>query len=168
MRLSTIEFLALLFTGVAGAASAVQAYVSWNTRDEVSRAIVFAQQIDACANMLASIAFVTDKADAETRAQVRAADRRALYRPEFFFGPEAMRSGVGQAHRPLVARFEVAASTFKIVMPEELEPTVVFFERVVRREVTSGGGVAPAAFAEYLAEIDRNAQVLVTACRRVA
>jgi hypothetical protein len=51
-RLSFVEIIAVLFTGIAGLASAAQAYVSWETRGEVSRAIVFAERIDACAKVM--------------------------------------------------------------------------------------------------------------------
>ena len=46
-NLTVTELVAIIFAGLAGIASAVQAYVSWETRGEVSRAIVFAQRIAA-------------------------------------------------------------------------------------------------------------------------
>ena len=68
--MSFIEFVAILFAAMAGLASAVQAYVSWETRGEVSRAIVFAQRIDACAKLLASIEPFVAKARSDGRAIV--------------------------------------------------------------------------------------------------
>lgn len=164
MRLSFIELLALAFTGLAGVAASVQAYVAWQTREEVANAIIFAERIDACANMLASIEFVVDRADPESREKV-AASTRPYYRPEYFLGYDAVSNGIEPVHRPLLASFQKAASAYKIVMPAETAAAVEFFERVVRREVPAGGEVSGPDFAAYLAEIDRRAAELTAACR---
>ena len=164
-NLSFIEFLALVFTALAGVAASIQAYVSWQTRDEVARAIIFSERIDACADMLASIEFLADKADEDGRQAVQDSPPDHVYYTEHFLGYDAVRGDTAAVFRPVEARFQAAAAAFKIVMPDDMTPTVEFFERVVQNDVLLGGRQDDGPFLEYLTEVDRQARMILDACR---
>ena len=170
MRLSFIELIALIFTALAGVAASVQAFVSWNTRDEVARAIVFSERLEACADMMAAVNFVTFRSTPEARERLSNGPAANLYFTEFFLGYEAVRAGADASavFRPLEARFQSAAAAYKIVMPEDLAPTIAFFERVVQIDVMNGGTLPKPEFLKYLEKVDDNAEILISACRELA
>lgn len=59
-KLTLTELVAIVFAGLADVASAVQAYVSWKTWGEVSRAIVVGQCIDARSKVMVVIGPLLD------------------------------------------------------------------------------------------------------------
>lgn len=167
-RLSFIEVLALVFAAIAGLAASVQAYVSWVARDEVARAIIFSERIDACADMIAAIDFVARKARPEARDRLLASDRQTFFRPEYFLGFSAVRSDPAAVHRTAETRFQEASAAFRIVMPQELEEPTDFLAVVIQDEVLLGGEVSREDFIAYLEVIDENAKRITDACRALA
>jgi len=165
-RLSFVEMIAILFTGVAGLASAVQAYVSWETRGEVSRAIVFAQRIDACAKVMAAIEPLVAKARPEGRAVVakgRADGRYSL--PAYYYRQSSGNPVFDAKHDPLVQKWRVASAAFLIVSPDRTEDLVAFFDRVITKEIPDGKFMSQAEMLVWLERLEAQSQGLLKDCR---
>lgn len=166
MRLSFVEMIALLFTGVAGLASAVQAYVTWETRGEVSRAIVFAERIDACAKVLAAIEPIVAKARPEGRVLVRKGQPDGRYSlPMLFYQQSSGNAAFDAKHDPLINTWRIAAAEFRIVSPEETNGAVEFFEHVITKEIEQGSFMNRAEMIAWLEEVEAKSQELVKGCR---
>ena len=166
MRLSFIEFVALLFTGLAGLATAVQAYVSWEDRGDVAKAIVFSSRIEACADLLATLSPITEKATQTSRDALAAQDWES-WQPALVFD---VSRNPGEAQE--FARYEAvlgewrrASSAFLIVAPDPMHRFVDFFGSIIRDEAPSYDRIDNDAFLTWLAEVDSQAQDLRAACR---
>ena len=165
-RLSFVEMVALTFAGVAGLASGVQAYVSWDTRGEVSRAIVFAQRINACSKVLAAIEPFAAKARADGRAVVAsgAADGRYAL-PTYYYGLSSGNAGFDQKHDPLIEKWQVAAAEFLIVSPGGGEELVRYFDRAITKDIPEGAYMTQAEMLLWLEKLDAQAQAMLQNCR---
>jgi hypothetical protein len=165
-RLSSVELVAIIFAGVAGLGSAVQAYVSWETRGEVSRAIVFAQRIDACAKVMAAIEPFAAKARPEGRALVASGEADGRYSlPIYYYGQSSGNAGFDAAHEPLVEKWRAASAAFLIVSPDRTAEHVAFFDRVITKEIEAGGLMDQAGLLAWLERMDGQAQNLMKDCR---
>jgi hypothetical protein len=165
-RLSFVEVIALLFAAVAGLASGVQAYVSWETRGEVSRAIVFAQRIDACAQVMAAVEPFVAKARADGRALVasgRADGRYSL--PTYYYGQPSGNPAFAAKHGPLVDKWRVASAAFLIVSPDHSEEPVAYFDRVITKEIEEGRFMSQVEMLAWLERLEAQAQSLLKDCR---
>lgn len=165
-RLSFVEIMALLFTGIAGIASAVQAYVSWETRGEVSRAIVFAQRLDACAKVVAAIDPLVAKARPESRRVVASGRPDGRYSlPQFYYGQSSGNPGFEAKHGPLVDRWRTAAASLLIAGPERAADRLAFFDRVVTKEIEEGRFMSQAEMIAWLERLEDEARRLMADCR---
>lgn len=168
--LTVIEFFALFFTGVAGLAAAIQAYVTYETRGEVTRAIIFSEQINACADLMSALDPITAEATEEKRARLLENGRPdADYFPALYYFPGGTTSeAFAQRHRDILRDWNRASAAFKIVMPQSFEPRVVFFDQVVRERMTDyGDPMNREEFVKWLERIDMEADRLVESCRGV-
>lgn len=166
MKLSIIELVAVLFTGVAGAASAVQAYVSWETRGEVSRAIVFAERLDACAEALAAIQPFVEKAGPEGRELVASGDADGRYSlPAYYYRVSAGTPKFDAEHMPRVERWRRASAALAIVAPNNVEERVGYFETVIAEEIEAGKYMSQAEMIAWLQKMDDEATALKEECR---
>ena len=164
--LSSVELIALLFAGVAGAASAIQAFVSWETRGEVSRAIVFAERIDACAKVMAAIEpFVAKaRADGRTHTQRGGPDKRYSL-PRFYYNQSSGNPAFNAKHQPRVQRWRESSAAFAIVSPDSAEGQVAFFNKVITEQIPAGRFMDQAQFLAWLAQMEAKSQELVKGCR---
>lgn len=166
MKLSFIELVAVLFTGVAGLASAVQAYVSWETRGEVSRAIVFAERLDACAEALAAIQPFAEKARPEAREVVAGGAADGQYSlPAYFYRTSAGSPVFDSEHAPRVERWRRAAAALGIVAPDSVETRVGYFDGVIAKEIEAGEYMSQAEMLAWLERMDAEAAGLKDECR---
>ncbi|MCI4661863.1 MAG: hypothetical protein MRY63_08610 [Neomegalonema sp.] len=168
-KLSFIEMIALAFTGLAGIASAVQAYVSYETRGEVSRAIVFSERIDACSDVLVAIEPFVRKA-AETRPAIegKPASGEGRYSlPGLFYGQSAGSSAFKSRHEPRLQDWERAYSTFKIVLPEAFQPAGSYFNGLITRQIEDANFLDRGEMITTLREIEQQAQALTGQCRQL-
>lgn len=166
MRLSFVEVLALLFTGLAGLATAVQAYVSWEDRGDIAKAIVYAGRIDACADLLTTLSPITEKASDSARADL-ATWGREEWQPAIVFDV-SKNPGEEQAfarYESLLAEWRRASTAFLIIAPETMHGYVAFFGDVIRDDVATYDRISDADFMARLAEIDRQASALRAECR---
>ncbi|MBU2583383.1 MAG: hypothetical protein KJ622_16870 [Alphaproteobacteria bacterium] len=164
--LSFVEMIALLFTGVAGLASAVQAYVSWDTRGEVSRAIVFAERIDACAKVLAAIEPFVAKARTEGRALVAKGQPEGRYSlPMYYYQQSSGNAAFEARHDPAIERWRMASAEFRIVSPDGENHAVDFFDRVITKEIEKGEFMNQIELLTWLETVDAKSQELVKGCR---
>ncbi len=169
--LSFIEILALLFTGVAGLASAVQAYVSYETRGEVGRAIVFAERIEACAAVMAAIEPFRNKARSEGRAVVAKGAPDGRYSlAGFYYGSFAGSASMRPAHETRVAAWRRAWAQFSIVLPAEVAERGRFFDRAITEDFLdqSLDPMSQADLLAWLERYDREAEALFRDCRAVS
>jgi hypothetical protein len=165
-RLSFVEMIAILFTGIAGLASAVQAYVSWETRGEVSRAIVFAQRIDACAKVMAAIEPLVAKARAQGRALVAGGKSDGRYSlPAYYYGLSSGNPAFDAKHGPLVDKWRVASAAFLIVSPDRTAEPVAYFDHVITKEIGDGKFMSQAELLVWLERLDTQAESLLKDCR---
>lgn len=165
-RLSFIEFVAVIFTGIAGLASAMQAYVSWETRGEVSRAIVFAQRIDACSKIMAAIDPFVEKAKATGRAVVASGQPDGRYSlPLYYYRQSSGNAGFDAKHGPRVERWRVAASAFRIVAPKGAMGQIAFFERAITKEIPEGKFMKQAELISWLTQLEAKSEELANNCR---
>jgi hypothetical protein len=165
-RLSFVEVIAVLFAGLAGLASGIQAYVSWETRGEVSRAIVFAQRIDACARVMAAIEPFVAKSRADGRALVASGTADGRYSlPNYYYGGPSGNAAFDARHDPLVDKWRVASAAFLIVSPDSSEEPVAYFDRVITKEIGEGRYMTQAEMVAWLQKMDTNAQVMLKDCR---
>lgn len=170
-RLTVIEVFALFFTGLAGLAAAVQAYVIYDTRGELADKMVFAQRLNVCAELLTALDPVVSMASDERRAVVLDNEQPdAAYFPAVYFFPGSASPELLEArHMDIVAKWVRAASAFVIVMPEEIRPRIAYFDRIMKEEMIAYGQPMTAAdFAEWLRRIDAEAQELIASCRQDA
>jgi hypothetical protein len=165
-HLSFVEVVALLFAGIAGLASGVQAYVSWETRGEVSRAIVFAQRIDACAQVMAAIEPVVAKARAQGREIVKKGSADGNYSlTNYYYGMPSGNAGFSAKHDPLVDKWRVASAAFLIVSPDHTEEVVSYFDHAITKDIPSGSHMTQAEMIAWLEKIDAQAQLMLKDCR---
>ncbi|MEO1292946.1 MAG: hypothetical protein AAFV62_08975 [Pseudomonadota bacterium] len=167
-NLSFIEFIALLFTGVAGIASAVQAFVSYETRGEVSRAIVFSERIDACAQLLSAIDPFLEKARPEFRAKIAEREGGGRYSlPGLFYGTSAGTPAFDAAHQPRVEAWSAAWATATIVLPDPALARGDVFDALIVRDIEAGTFMNQAELLTLLERIDAEAEGLAKDCRNL-
>ena len=166
--LSFVELIAVLFTGIAGMASAVQAYVSWETRGEVSRAIVFAERIDACAKVMAAIEPFVAKARSEGRVRVASGQKDGRYSlPSFYYRQSAGNAAFDAKHKPRVEKWREASATFLIVSPEGAKDHVAFFDQVITKEIAEGRFMSQPELVTWLEQLEEKSHALTKGCRRL-
>lgn len=164
--LSFVEMMALVFAGLAGIASAVQAFVSFETRGEVARAIVFAERIDACAGVMVAIEPFVAKARPEARKLVEGGDPGGRYSlPGLYYRTSSGNPAFNAAHDPLVDRWRIAYAAFSIVLPEGVRERGAFFERAIVEDVPAGAFMSQAEMLHWLEAFDREAAALKADCR---
>lgn len=165
-QLSRVEIIAMLFTGIAGLASAVQAYVSWETRGEVSRAIVFAQRLDACSKVIAAIEPLVAKARPEGRKRVASGRPDARYSlPQLYYGQSAGNPAFEAKHGPLVEKWRPAAASLLIAGPERTAAGLAYFDRVITQEIEEGRFMEQAELIAWLEKLEDEARKLTEDCR---
>lgn len=166
MRLSFVEFVAVLFAGLAGLASAVQAYVSWETRGEVSRAIVFAQRIDACSKVMAAIEPFVAKARSEGRALVGSGQANGNYSlPTYYYMMSSGNAAFDAKHEPLVDKWRMASAAFLIVSPDRTEEVVTYFDHAITKDIPEGRYMTQAEMLAWLEKLEAQSQSLLKDCR---
>lgn len=166
MRLTFVEIVAMMFTAVAALASAVQAFISFETRGEVARAIVFAERIDACAAVLSTIQPLTAKAGPDSRAKVAggAADGRYSL-PGFYYRQSAGNPAFEARHGPLVESWRTAAAAFSIVMPPETAARLALFDQAITVDLPAGAFMSREEMIAWLEAVDDGAAALAEDCR---
>ena len=165
-NLSFVEIIAVLFTGIAGLASAAQAYVSWETRGEVSRAIVFAQRIDACAKVMAAIDPFVAKARTQGRAVVKNGPPDGRYSlPAYYYGKSSGNAAFAAEHNPRVEEWRVASAAFLIVSPGGAEEKVAFFDHVITKEIEEGRFMSQKEMIAWLENLEAKSHELLRDCR---
>ena len=166
-NLTVTEFIAILFAGLAGLASAVQAYVSWETRGEVSRAIVFAQRIDACAKVMAAIEPFVAQARPRARAVVAKGQADGRYSlPSYYYRMSAGNAAFRAKHGPRVADWRVASSALQIVTPsKKSEELITFFDNALTKEIEAGRFMNQAEMIAWLEKLEASANTLKQDCR---
>lgn len=167
-NLSFIEILALTFTAVAALASAVQAFVSFETRGEVSRAIVFAERIDACAAALVAIEPFVAKATEEARAVVAggAADGRYSLTSYYYRIPSG-NAAFDAAHGPRLDAWRSARAAVDIVLPLEFAEMTTFFDRFIGVDIPAGAFMDQAEMLAMLERVESRAAAFNNACRKL-
>lgn len=166
MRLSFIELLAVFFAALAGVASAVQAYVSWETRGEVSRAIVFAERIDACAEMIAALQPFVVKARPEARARVAGGSADGRYSlPAFYYRTSSGSPAFRDAYGPQIERVRVAAAGVSIVMPASAQKHLAYFERALGGDIAEGKFFSQSEMLRWLERLEAEVDGLTAECR---
>lgn len=164
--LSFVELVAVLFTGIAGLASALQAYVSWETRGEVSRAIVFAQRIDACSQVLAAIEPFVAKARPEARQTLANAPSGGRYSlPQYYYRKSSGNAAFRAEHGPRVERWRLASAAFQIVSPAAALEPVRYFDEVITQEIAAGRFMDQATFSTWLERLHAQSQTMTANCR---
>lgn len=161
------EIVAILFAGLAGIASAVQAYVSWETRGEVSRAIVFAQRIDACSRVMAALEPFVAKADKEARAVVAKGKADGRYSlPAYLYRMSSGNAAFNAKHDPRVAEWRLGAAALDIVSPSQAtEQRIKYFDDFLTEEIPAGRYMNQLEMLQALEDFDDNAQALKADCR---
>ena len=166
--LSLVELVAVLFTGIAGLASAMQAYVSWETRGEVSRAIVFAQRIDACAKVIAAIEPFVARARKESRRALKSGPTQERYSlPRFYYRQSSGNPEFNAKHNPRVERWRQASAALSIVSPEGTIGQVEFFDEAITQQIPEGKFMTQSELVSWLERLEANSQKLTTVCRRL-
>ncbi len=164
--MSFVELIAVLFAAMAGLASGVQAYVSWETRGEVSRAIVFAERLDACAKLLAAVEPFVAKAREEGRAVVAKGNENGRYSlPAYYYGHSSGNAAFEAKHGPQVAAWRTAAAAFRIVSAGAGLDHVAFFDRALTREIPAGNFMNRAQMLNWLEQFETQSQELTKDCR---
>jgi hypothetical protein len=165
-RLSFVEVVAVLFAGLAGLASGIQAYVSWETRGEVSRAIVFAQRIDACSRVMAAIEPFVAKARADGRALVASGGADGRYSlPILYFGQSSGNAAFDAEIAPLIDKWRVASAAFLIVTPRSTDGLVADVDKAITKDIEDGKPMSQAEVLLWLEQLDAKAQKLMQHCR---
>ncbi len=167
-RLSFVETIALFFAGIAGLASAVQAYISFETRGEVSRAIVFAERLDACSQVLAVIDPFIRKASTEARdTLVRGpkADRYSL--PRYYYKLSSGNQAFEAKHGPSVEKWRVSSAAFLIVNPQNAHEVIKYFDKIITREIEEGKFMSQVELIKWLENLDNQSQKLFKVCRNL-
>ena len=166
MRLSTIEMVAVFFAALAGVASAVQAFVSWETRGEVSRAIVFAERIDACAEMIAALQPFVVKARPAAREKVSQGDAEARYSlPSYYYRSSAGNAGFRDAHGPKIDRVRVASAAVSIVLQASAQERLSYFEGALGGDIEEGAFMSQGQMLNWLERLDAEVAALTADCR---
>lgn len=167
-NLSFIEMMALTFTAVAALASAVQAFVSYETRGEVSRAIIFAERIDACAAALVAIEPFAAKATEQERAVVAggAADGRYSL-TTFYYRIPSGNAAFDAKHGPRLEAWRSARAAVSIVLPLEFAELSAFFDRLIGVDIPSGNLMDQSEMLAELERVDANAAAFTEACRKL-
>ena len=166
MRLTFIEMIAVFFAALAGVASAVQAYVSWETRGEVSRAIVFAERIDACAGMIAALQPFLAKARPEARAVIESGDASGRYSlPGYFYRQSAGTPGFKAAHDPRIERLRVASAAVSIVLPDGAQGRIAYFDAALGGDIVEGAFMSQSEILAWLERLEKEVDGLTSDCR---
>lgn len=166
MRLSPIEFMALLFTGLAGVATAVQAYVSYEERGEVARAIVFAERIDACANLLAALEPFVAKAREDGRAIVAAGSADGRYSLSgYYYRTSAGNAGFDEKHGARLAEWRRASAGFAIVAPEPMRARLPRLDKAIGRDFEAAAFFSQDEMIEWLTRLEADADAIAADCR---
>lgn len=167
-RLTFIEFMAMIFTALAAAATGVQAFVSWETRNEVARAIVFAERIDACTRVISAMEPLTERATVSWRESVAQSERDGI-NPTLFFSPmlAAPQNGGPTLHEQMLREWKRAATAFRLVMPLEDRQQIAYFDTQLRREMVRYESIPKAEFVAWLEAVDAAAAALEERCRRL-
>ncbi|MGI9425205.1 MAG: hypothetical protein ACR2PA_18570 [Hyphomicrobiaceae bacterium] len=164
--LSLVELIAVVFAGIAGLASGVQAYVSWETRGEVSRAIVFAQRIDSCAKVMAALEPFVAKARPEGRAVVAAGQANGRYSlPAYYYRQSSGNAGFRAKHGPRVEKWRVASAGYQIISPKDSAKRLAFFDRLITREIEEGRFMSQADLISWLEQLETKTTELMQDCR---
>lgn len=166
-NLTVTELVAIVFAGLAGVASAVQAYVSWETRGEVSRAIVFAQRIDACSRVMAAIEPLLDKARADGRAIVAKGQPGGRYSlNRYYYKLPSGNAAFRAKHDPQVEKWRVASAALQIVAPTEgMEERITYFNRAITKDIVAGKFMSQAELLTWLETFESSAKTLKQNCR---
>ena len=166
-NLTMTEMVAILLAGIAGFASAVQAYVSWETRGEVSRAIVFAQRIDACSKVLASLAPFVVKAGPDARAVVAKGKADGRYSlPGYFYQMSSGNAAFNAKHEPRVAEWRLASAALDIVSPTETTAQrIAYFDDAITKQIEAGRFMNQTEMLQWLEQFEANAKGLKQDCR---
>jgi hypothetical protein len=166
--LSLVELVALLFAAIAGVASAVQAYVSWEMRGEVSRAIVFAQRIDACAKVIAAVEPFVAKARQESRKTLENSppDGR-ISLPRYFYGQSSGNSAFDAKHDPSVQKWREASAAFMIVSPAGGANHIKYFDDVLTEQIPAGRFMTNSQLVAWLKQLEAKSQELTSVCRQL-
>lgn len=168
MRLSVVEISAILFAAVAALASAAQAYLTYQERGEVARAIIFAERIEACTNLLSAIEPVVSKTTPAWIERISASSSGGReFRPAVFYFPQGTGSGSGaEAHAQMLKDWAAAKSAYLIVMPESARPRVAFFDRVVQTEIYDyNNALTKPEFIAWLTSVSNEAAAIADDCR---
>ena len=166
--LSLVELVAVLFTGVAGLASAMQAYVSWETRGEVSRAIVFAQRLDACARVLAALEPFAAKTRGEARRSLeRSTAENRFSLPRYYYRQSSGNPEFNAKHNPKVERWREASAALSIVSAEGTVGQLAYFDEVITKQIPEGRFMTRTQLLSWLDQFDANSQSLTKACRKL-
>lgn len=147
-----------MFAGLAAAATAVQAFVSWETRGEVARSVLFAQRIDACAGVLAATDFLAPLTSADREAALRAA-AGSVSPIDYFFGQ------TGGGREAAVSEWRPAAARYRIVMPEDAQPALDRMDRAFLDDFAGQELLGAAEFAARLPGLRMLRSDLIAACR---
>ncbi|MEM9029056.1 MAG: hypothetical protein AAGC70_11870 [Pseudomonadota bacterium] len=167
-NLSAVEFIAILFAGLAGIASAVQAYVSWETRGEVSRAIVFAERIDACSKVLAALDPFVAKARAEGRERVaRGAPDGRYSLNRYYYRMSSGNTAFDAVHGPRIEAWRVAAAAFSIVGPPGSEGRLAYLNKAIAEDIEAGKFMNQAEMLAWLERLEIETKALKQGCRSI-
>lgn len=165
--MSAVELTAVLFAGVAALAASVQAYYSYETRDEMARATIYAQQINACAGLLASIGYLRDGAAEARREQITAASVSPRAQRDFFLREYFSNFMDDDTKRTFIQAYRHAGNRFLVTTPEQMASRLAFFDGVVNRIANPTATMPRAEFVAWLGEIDGQIDALVDDCRRL-
>lgn len=166
-NLTVTELVAIIFAGLAGIASAVQAYVSWETRGEVSRAIVFAQRIDACSKVMAAIEPLLDKARADGRTVVAKGQPGGRYSlNRYYYQLPSGNAAFKAKHGPRVETWRKASAALQIVAPNQsMEERISYFNRAIVKDIEAGKFMSQAEMILWLETFEASAEALKRDCR---
>ena len=166
-NLTVTELVAIAFAALAGIASAVQAYVSWETRGEVSRAIIFAQRIDACSKVMAAIEPLLDKARADGRAIIANGQPDGRYSlNRYYYRLPSGNAAFKAKHGPRVENWRVASAALQIVAPtKSMEERITYFNRAITKDIEAGKFMSQAEMTAWLENFETNAEALKQGCR---
>lgn len=165
--MSAVELTAVLFAGLAAIAASVQAYFSYETRDEMARATIYAQRIDACAELLASMGYLRDGANEARRARLAAAGDSPRAQEDFFLFEYFSVFMDADTKNTFLQSYRDAGNRFLVTMPEPMPARLDFFDPVVDRLANPSATMPRAEFIAWLGEIDAQIDGLVTDCRQL-
>ena len=167
-NLSFIEMMALTFTAVAALASAVQAFVSFETRGEVSRAIVFSERISACSAAQVAIEPFAAKATDQARAVVANGPADGRYSlSSYYYRTPSGNAAFEAAHGPQLAAWRAAHAMTTIVLPPEFAEHTDFFDQLIGVDIPAGNFMDQAEMLAKLERLDSAKAAFIEACRNL-